>query len=203
MHNTNGLGDLRYMSDYKFKQVDFDNPSFLFVIEDIFKSFIGCPLFYNPYIKSFGLKGDENVLDFGCGSGSGSRCLLKFLNENGHLTCIDTSSYWMTKAERRLSKYANVECILGDIRELPIPDGSYNVISIFHVIHDIEPVKRKDTVNVLSQKLKTNGILFIREPIKKSHGIAVNEIQTLFSDAGLGEVEHVENKSEYKGKFLK
>jgi len=48
-----------------------------------------------------------------------------------------------------------------------------------------------------------DGSLFIREPIKKSHGIAVEEIQTLLIKANLWEVEHEENNTEYKGRFLK
>jgi len=143
------------------------------------------------------------VLDFGCGGGTGSKCLIKFLNENGHLTCVDTSSFWIEKANRRLKKYPNVECKLGDIRKLNVPDSSFDVISTIHTIHDIEPAERQDTVNALSRKLKKGGTLFIREPIKKSHGMPVEEIRTLLSNAGLKEAEHKENKSEYTGKFEK
>jgi len=191
------------ISDYNFTQVDFDNPSFLFVVEDILKDYLGCLLLYNRYIRSFGIRGNENILDFGCGGGTGSKCLSKHMNENGHLTCIDTSNYWIKRAEKKMNKYTNVECLLGDIRELNIPDSSYDVITIMHVVHDIEPANRQNTINVLSQKLKRNGSLFIWEPIKKSHGMAVSEIQLLFKNANLKEVENRQNKSAYKGKFIK
>lgn len=191
------------MSNYEFKEYDFEKPSFLFILEDRLKSFLGGPLLYNPYIKNFGLKGDEKVLDFGCGGGAGSQCLMKFLGENGHLTCVDISGYWLKKTIRRLRKYPNVECKQGDIRELDIPDSSFDVIYIIHVIHDIGPVERQDIINALSRTLKRGGSLFIREPIKKSHGMPVGEIQALLSEAGLKEAEHTENKSEYTGKFQK
>ena len=191
------------MQGYEFKQVNFDNPSLLFVLEDILKDLIGEPFFYKPYFVTFGLKGDETVLDFGCGGGVGSRCLRKLLTEHGHLTCLDVSNYWINKAKKRLNKYTNVECRSGDIRELDIPDNTYDVISIFHVIHDISPVERKDIVNAVSRKLKLNGALFIREPIKESHGMPVEEIRTLFSDAGLQEIEHEITKSDYMGKYQK
>ena len=58
-------------------------------------------------------------------------------------------------------------------------------------------------MKVLSQKLKEGGLLFIREPIKKSHGMPVEEIRALLSDAGLNELEHKETKSEYIGKYQK
>jgi ubiquinone/menaquinone biosynthesis C-methylase UbiE len=189
------------MSEYEFEQVDFENPSALFVLEDILKGLIGCPLLYGPYFRSFGLKGDENVLDFGCGGGAGSRCLAELLNRNGHLTCVDISNYWIKKAKKRLRKYVNVKCIAGDIGELALPADSFDVISIFHVIHDISPVDRQDTVAALSRLLRKDGAAFVREPIKKSHGMPVEEIQTLFSNAGLKEIGHSESKSEYKGRF--
>ncbi|GAH65067.1 unnamed protein product, partial [marine sediment metagenome] len=186
------------MSEYKFKQVDFENPSALFILEDILKGFIGCPLLYNPYFKTYGLKGGEKVLDFGCGGGAGSKCLAKFLTVDGHLTCVDISDYWIKKARQRIRNYSNVECKAGDIRKLDMTQYSFDVISIFHVLHDIAPQDRQGTVNTLSRLLNANGTIFIREPIKESHGMPVVEIRTLFSNAGLKEIEHMETKSEYK-----
>lgn len=191
------------MSDNKFKQFDFEHPSILFILEDMLKGFIGGPLLYNSYFNTFGLKGNERVLDFGCGGGAGSRCLASLLLKEGHLTCVDVSGYWIAKAKNRLEEYSNVECKVGDIRELDIPDSSFEVISAVHVIHDIPPEERPLTVRTLSQKLKAGGLFFIREPVKKSHGMPVEEIRTLFAGAGLKELKHKETKSEYMGKHKK
>jgi ubiquinone/menaquinone biosynthesis C-methylase UbiE len=189
------------MSSYEFHERDFEHPSFHFVFEDVLKGFIGGPLLYDPYFKSFRLKGDERVLDFGCGGGVGSRSLLKFLNERGHLTCIDTSGYWINKAKERLNRYGNAECGVGDIRQMKIPDSTFDIISVFHVIHDIPPAERRGTVKALSQKLKKDGTLFVRELIKESHGMPVQEILDLFSKEGLIETKRKETKSEYIGRF--
>ena len=191
------------MTDCEFKKFDFENPSILFVLEDVLKGLLGGPFLYNPYFKTFGLNGNEKVLDFGCGGGAGSRWLARLLNEDGHLTCIDVSSYWIGKAKKRLKDYYNVECRSGDIREMDIPDSSFDVISTIHVIHDIAPPERQSTVEELSRTLKAGGVLFIREPIKESHGMPVNEIRALLSDAGMTEIEHSETKSEYMGKYQK
>ncbi|MFC2000930.1 class I SAM-dependent methyltransferase [Chloroflexota bacterium] len=191
------------MSDNNFKQYDFAHPSIPFILEDKLKGLFGGPLLYNPYFRTFGLKGNERVLDFGCGGGAGSQCLANLLDKDGHLTCVDVSGCWITKARKRLDKYSNVECKSGDIRELDIPDSSFDVISAIHVIHDIAPVGRQDIVKTLSQKLKAGGLFFIKEPVKKSHGMPVEEIRTLLSDAGLNEIEHKETKSEYMGKYQK
>lgn len=191
------------MSEHKFKQYDFEHNSMLFKLEDILKGILGGPLLYNPYFKTFGLKGNEKILDFGCGGGAGSRCLANLLNEAGHLTCIDTSFYWISKAKKRLQKFSNVECLNGDIRELNIPDSSFDVVTIIHVIHDISPKEREDVIKVLGRKIRAGGRLFIRERIAKSHGIPVGELRTLLREAGLKEIEYEESKSQYIGKYHK
>jgi len=189
--------------DYKFKLCDFEHPSLLFVLEDGLKDLIGVPLLYNSYIKSYGLKGDERVLDFGCGGGTGSRCLTGYLNRGGQLTCVDISHYWIEKTKKRLTRYANVECRVGDIRELDIDGVSFDVISIIHVIHDIAPEDRQATVQALSRVLKVGGRVFVREPTSKSHGMAVGEIRRLFATAGLPETGYKETKTEYIGRYEK
>jgi len=191
------------LSDSDFKQYDFERPSTLFILEDKLKNLLGGLFLYNRYFKKFAVKGNESVLDFGCGGGTGSRCLANLLDKGGHLTCIDVSHYWMARARKRLDKYSNVECKLGDIRELDIPDSSFDIISTFYVIHDITPAERHDIVRALSQKLKEGGVLFIKEPVKKPHGMLPEEIRALLSDAGLKEIEHKETKSEYTGKYQK
>jgi ubiquinone/menaquinone biosynthesis C-methylase UbiE len=191
------------LNDHNFKGYDFEHPSILFILEDKLKGLLGGPLLYYPYYRTFGLKGNENVLDFGCGGGAGSRCLANLLSKDGHLTCVDVSSHWIAKARKRLDKYSNVECKSGDIRELDISDSSFDVISAIHVVHDIALAERQDIVKTLSQKLKAGGLFFIREPVKKSHGMPFEEIRTLLSGAGLNEIEHKETKSEYIGKYQK
>jgi ubiquinone/menaquinone biosynthesis C-methylase UbiE len=189
--------------DYKFKLADFEHPSLLFVLEDGLKSLIGGPLLYNSYIKSYGLKGDERVLDFGCGGGTASRSLAGYLNRGGRLTCLDISHYWIEKARKRLARYDNVEFRVGDIRELEIASDSFDVISIIHVIHDIPPEDRQATVLALARVLEAGGRVWVREPIKKSHGMAASEIRRLFAAAGLAETEYKETKSEYIGRYQK
>lgn len=191
------------MNDYEFKQVDFDNPSLMFRFEDRLKSALGGRFLYNPYFRTFGLKGNEKVLDFGCGGGVGSKYILNFLNGKGHVTCVDVSKYWVNRAKKRLEKYRNVECIQGDIRKLKISDSAFDIIYIIHVIHDIAPAERQSTIAALSRKLKKGGRLFIREPIRKSHGMPVSEIRTLLSEVGFKEVDYQKTKSEYIGKFQK
>jgi len=188
------------MAEYIFKQPDFENPSFLFRLEDKLKILFGRS-FYQSYLKSFALNGNEHVLDFGCGGGVESRLIMKQLKNSGKLTCVDLSDYWTRRAKKRLKKYPNAVCLQGDIRKLNIPENTFDVIFAIHVIHDIAPEKRQSTVNALVQKLKPGGVFFIWEPTKISHGMAVEEIRALLSHAGLKEKTHKKTKSSYKGEF--
>ena len=191
------------MSKSDFNSWDFDNPSALFVFEDWLKNLLGERLLYSRYYRTFGLKGDEKVLDFGCGGGIGSRCLSKMLDKDGSVTCVELSSYWMRKAEQRLRTYTNTECIHGDIREIDLPAASYDVVTVFHVLHDIAPEIRQEIVNVLSKLLKPGGRFFINEPVKESHGMPAEEIRALLSGAGLQENEHSETGSAYTARYTK
>ena len=189
------------MSQYKYKPIDFEHPSFLFALEDKLKGLLGGPLLYNPYFKTFELSGNEKILDFGCGGGAGSCFLARLLNDSGHLTCVDVSNYWINKAKYRLERYTNVECLVGDIRKLDIPEESFDIISVIHVIHDIAPDERLSITERLAKLLNKSGKLFIREPIKESHGMPVQEILFLCKNGGLEEINSEVGKSEYKGIF--
>jgi ubiquinone/menaquinone biosynthesis C-methylase UbiE len=197
---------LKYIKEdnmnYTFTEVDFEHPSFLFRLEDRLKGFLGFPL-YNPFISLFDLRGNERILDFGCGSGAGSLYLLRKLKDNGSITCLDISEFWINRAKKRLSGFSNVTFMRGDIRRIGIPDGSFDIISIVHVIHDIHPRERESTVRSLAAKLKSEGRLFIYEPIRPSHGISIAEVKKLMKNAGLRDKKAILKKSSYIGQFDK
>ena len=189
-------------SEHKFKQVDINNPSFLFRLDDKLKFFFG-GWYFKSFVNSFALKGNEQVLDFGSGGGIGARFVLKHLEKNGHITCVDRSSYWIKKAQKRLKKFSNVTFSLGDISKLDIPDNAFDVVYARYVIHDVAPEERQRVMNALASKLKPGGALYIWEPTKFSHGMPAEEIRALPVSSGLQELSHEKTKSSYKGKFLK
>ena len=188
--------------EHIFKQVDINNPSFLFRLDDKLKYFFG-GRYFKSFVNSFALKGNEHVLDFGSGGGIGARFVLKHLRENGHITCVDRSSYWINKARKRLKKFSNVTFVLGDISKLNISNNAFDVVYARYVIHDITPDERQNIINALASKLKSGGSLYIWEPTKISHGMPIEEIRELLSRSGLQELSQETTKSSYKGKFLK
>lgn len=121
----------------------------------------------------------------------------------GHLTSIDTSQYWISRAGKRLQRYNNVDCLYGDIRQLNLPDSAFDVIPIIHVLHDIPPEERATITGELERTLKPGGKLFIREHIEESHGMPITEIQPLLSVAQLKETSSNITKTEYTGCYQK
>ena len=145
---------------------------------------------YKSYVNSFGLAGNEVVLDYGSGSGRISwHIAQRLLQGNGHLTCVDVSKVWFETIQKRLKKYRNVDFKLGDIAALDIADSAYDVVVVHFVLHHLEKHERQERVDILARKLKPHGRLFIREPTRAEHGTPTAEIRALMSAAGLHERE--------------
>ncbi len=141
---------------------------------------------YREYVDRLGLKGSEQVLDFGSGSGNLARFIApKLAFGGGCLTCVDISKKWMDVARKRLGKYPNVEFKLGDIAALDIPNASYDIVFIHFVLHDIDAAERSRIARHLVPKLKYDGNLFIREPMRF---ISQDEIRHIMRQNGLKEI---------------
>lgn len=188
--------------EYKFVKYNFDNPSLLEIIENEIVLGLLSGIYHEPNIKRQMLKGNEKVLDFGCGNGMGSKYLAKKLNK-GTLVCLDTSNYWLSKAKKRLKHYENVLFEQNSIFDAMIDNNSLDAVNISYVLHDIEPYMRKNTILKITEKLKDKGKLYIFEPTKYSHGIAVQEIYGHMKNAGLVLVNEEIMKNKYWGQFEK
>lgn len=141
----------------------------------------------NPYYRSFArslnLRGNEQVLDFGSGSGVCSRHIAARLEQGGHLTCVDISRGWMEVIHKTLRRYDNVSYHLGRISEIQLPDTSFDLIVIHFVLHDIPDIERLQVVQALASKLKPTGRLLLREPQDK--GLTSDDLRQLAEPAGL------------------
>ncbi len=191
------------MKKYNPRKTDFEKPSVMFIIEDALKGLFGNPLYNSYYQSQGGFEGHERVLDFGCGSGVSTKLIARQLTQGGMVTGLDTSSYFIKKAQKRLKRYTTAQTLQGDIREIKIPESSFDLISIIHVIHDIVEEKRQSMVKALARVLKPEGKLWILEPIKDTHGIPVDEIRSLMGNAGLRELKANIKKSSYRGIYQK
>jgi len=139
--------------------------------------------FYKPYVEGLGLRGDERVLDFGTGAGTPARYLATRLQgAGGHLTCLDVSQRWQAVARRRLRRFNHVDFVLGDVQTAPLEEGSFDLVFIHFVLHEIPAGERPATVRRLAQLLSDGGRLAIREPL---NFISQDEIRGLMAASGL------------------
>lgn len=191
------------MKANNFKQYDFDNPHWLEkLVDKTIMKWFGW-FFYRHFLNFISIEGNETILDFGSGSGNLAKCILKDKLNKGSLLCLDTSTYWLNLAKKRLSDYGNAAFVNDDIRKADISNNNFDIIYIYYVIHDINPKERQEIVEVIANKLKDKGKLYIGEPTKEEHGMDKKEIIYLMKKSDLKLQESIEDKSSFIGEFIK
>ena len=122
--------------------------------------------------------------------------------DRGHLTAIDVDEWWVARARRNLRRYDNVDILLGDVRDLPLEDGGFDLAVVHLVIHDIAKEGRRPIIEALAGKLRDGGRLFIKEPTKEPHGMPEAEIWALLNGASLRETVRVASRSMFMGPLI-
>ncbi|MFW5770855.1 MAG: class I SAM-dependent methyltransferase [Spirochaetota bacterium] len=178
------------MSDYEFIEYDFDDPSFL-------ERYIGLPLlrllgervYYRPFLSKISFAEEDNVLDFGCGAGESTRSIVNMLGARGRVTGIDTSTFWLKHARKRLKDRSNVTLLHGDIRKTKHDVEHFDKVVIIFVLHDIHPLDRPSIMESIVHTLKPGGQCCVHEPSRFTHGIDPEEVRKIMTDAGLKETQ--------------
>lgn len=113
------------------------------------------------YLVAMSLATDKKVLDIACGEGYGSALLAKHAS---HVIGIDIDQKTIEHAK---SKYTNqnLEFKLGDCAEIPLEDGSIDLIVSFETLehHD----KHEENLSEFKRILQPGGVLIISSPDKK------------------------------------
>ena len=111
--------------------------------------------FLDVFLRRRGLRGDEAVIDAGCGTGRVTELLLGHL-PNGSVLGVDTSEAMVEAARQRFAGDRRVRIAHGDILELEV-DEPVDVIfstATFHWIKNHEPLFER-----LARALKPGGQL--------------------------------------------
>jgi ubiquinone/menaquinone biosynthesis C-methylase UbiE len=158
--------------------------------------------YYRNFVDSIGLKGDEKVLDFGCGPGAASKFIAVTLEKSqGELTCFDISEKWIARAKKNLSQFANIEYFAQDIRTWDAKNDYYDTVVVHIMLHDIPRSERQEVIKALALKMKRSATLIIREPTKESHGILPEEIRELMQINSLKETTSEISKRAFMGRI--
>lgn len=104
-----------------------------------------------------GLVGRESVVaDLGCGTGDATAALSPFVKR---IIAVDREPAMLEAARRRLQDAENVEFLLGELTELPIPDASLDAAVVSLVLHHVpEP---GEAIREIARTLKAGGVLLI------------------------------------------
>lgn len=154
--------------------------------------------YYTSYVNSLPVKADDRVLEFGSGIGTVAGLLARRLKD-GRLTCVDVSNRYLNVARKHLHKFENTSFLYGGLSSLNLKQGGYDVINIHFVLHDISKENRQMLVDEMFKLLRPGGKVFLREPIKLSHGIPENEIKRLFNNAGFFPLEEAKSQNRIYG----
>ena len=184
--------------------LSYENPSLLYRFIDEFGNNRLFSSRYKDYINTLNIKGNEKVMDFGSGSGAGSKHLAQILQASGgHLTCVDISEYWTEKAKKRMREYNNVDFLVGQLPELKLKENYFDVIYIFYALHHVSKDLRDGIVSEFFRILKSEGRLYIKEPQRENDGIPIEEIIGLMKSNGFSEVESKTEKGTYRAVYKK
>ena len=72
-----------------------------------------------------------DVLDLGSGDGTVAQMLAPHARS---VTCVDQSARVIDAARKRLAKLDNVQCLLADMHQVPLPDASFDQVLMLHTL---------------------------------------------------------------------
>lgn len=144
--------------------------------------------FYELFIRRLHLEGDENILDFGSGSGNLALLISRRLNRGGRITCLDISEEWIEIARKRLKKCRNAGFLSESILDLEVGENIYDLIICHNSIHHVPREQRLKTVLEMKKALKPKGRIALKEPVKRDHGMSMEDIDALMNGVGMNRI---------------
>lgn len=110
-----------------------------------------------------GLLKTDIVLEMGCGNGTFSSLIVKYL-KNGKLLSLDISPKSIEIAKKRLNKFNNIELIAADVTNYDFKNQKFDVIILPDVLEHIPEELHLNLFKNISCILKPKGFIFIHIP---------------------------------------
>ena len=153
---------------------------------------------YKTFADLLPLKGNERVLDFGCGMGTVAYYTAQKL-PHGHLTCLDISERWLKVCRKVLGNYNNILYLHGDAQLLI--GESFDVVYCHFVLHDLSASELARVIPALTKSLKSGGVLVFRDPLRETEKISaiknlLNESRLVLKDSRITDIPLMGNALE-------
>ena len=147
-------------------------------------------------IEFAGLKPGQSVLDLGSGAGNDIFVARSAVGETGRLTGLDFSEAMIRKARDNAEKmgYENVDFITGDIEEMPLESGWFDVV-LSNCVLNLVPNKKTAFAEIF-RVLKPGGYFSISDLVLE--GTSPRPIQKA-AEAYVGCISGAIQKEEYLG----
>ncbi len=117
-------------------------------------------------LKEVGIKKDQIILDFGCGSGYYTIPAAKIVGDGGKVYALDKSRASLREVMRRAKsqKLKNIRIIetSGELK-IPLEDESVDVILLYDVIHSyyFSSTERRELLNEIYRVSKPNALISV------------------------------------------
>lgn len=117
------------------KDVYYFEPSELEIALNNTISYIFLKNYFKSYINKKKIDMSHKVLDYCCGSGILTYCILNF-KKNIDVTFADVSNKWLKASRKKLKFFNSVNGYKINSFDKPIKGGSYDKIIIHYSLHD-------------------------------------------------------------------
>jgi GT2 family glycosyltransferase/ubiquinone/menaquinone biosynthesis C-methylase UbiE len=114
---------------------------------------------------------DKNVLDAACGEGYGSGILSQYARE---VIGLDISKDTIERAKNTYANIRNLKFVQGSIANLPLEDGSIDVVVSFETIEHVNEELQNSFITEVKRVLKKDGIFIVSTPNKKIYSDLYN-----------------------------
>jgi len=117
-------------------------------------------------LREVGIRKDQIVLDFGCGSGYYAIPAAKIVGDKGKIYALDKSRFSLYKVAKRAKseKLTNIQIIKTSNKfKIPLEDDSVNAVLLYDVLHSyyFTLSERKELIKEIYRISKSNTLISV------------------------------------------
>jgi len=118
---------------------------------------------YHSFLLSHIPESCDQILEIGCGTGKFSQLLAQRASK---VLAIDLSPQMIRVAQENSARYSNIDFVLGDVLEYPLPANHFDCIATLTTLHHLPfaPVLKK-----IKQALKPQGVFLCLDLYRRSN----------------------------------